>query len=623
MKANVSDMLLHLQNEVLEAIAYGEALESIGRVLCERAEVLAPGAICSILTVDRDGRLHPLASPSLPTHYSNALDGLPIGPDVGSCGTAAYLGQPVNVTDIATDPLWAKYKTLPLPLGLKSCWSSPITARDGRVVGTFAFYHRTNIGPTQLEERIVSTCLHLCTIAMEHKEVQDRNHRLAYFDTLTDLPNRGHFNQLLRTRITNNRPFGLLFVDIDHLKSINDTMGHVFGDVFIRTLAGRIGAADPAMPACRMGGDEFALLVDNCASDIALQAAAEKVLASAAGLIEVGHHTVSPSVTIGGALFGRDGSDAETLYQNADFALYHAKEKHRGGFVPFRTDLRSAMIENINLVSMVDKALDEGRMLAHYQPIVRLDTGEIVGLEALARLRTEDGTIIAAGQFQPALADPRIAYRLTDCMLAEVAADIRNWLDQGLPIQHVGINVTTGDFQRGDLKQRIVSTFEAARVPLKHIILEVNEAVYMGGTDRMVAKAVEDLRNMGVLAALDDFGTGFASLTHLLSFPIDVIKIDKSFVDRIATDAPSAVIVGGIIDIARKLNMRIVAEGVETAVQAAFLADLGCSLGQGYLFSRPCGAADVTTLLGAFAQGVKTPMPAAAAPLPIRRLRAS
>jgi EAL domain-containing protein (putative c-di-GMP-specific phosphodiesterase class I) len=270
--------------------------------------------------------------------------------------------------------------------------------------------------------------------------------------------------------------------------------------------------------------------------------------------------------------------------------------------VRFTPGLRTSMLERASMVRSVDSALTERRMLAHYQPIVRLDTAEIVGLEALARMQMPDGRIATAGEFHAALADPRIAWQLTGQMLSQVASDIRNWLDAGLVFQHVGINVTTGDFQRGDLEHRIVDTFERSGVPLKHIILEVNESVFMGGSDQMVPRAVGALRQKGLLVALDDFGTGFASLTHLLSFPVDIIKIDKSFVDRIGTSGPSDVVVGSIIDIARKLDMKIVAEGIETAEQAEALSKLGCTLGQGYLFARPGSVEDTTRLLSMFAQ---------------------
>ena len=597
-----SALLLRLQTEILETIAFGEPLVTVADLLCRRAEALAPDAICSILTVDADGILHPLAAPSLPLAYSSAIDGLACGPFAGSCGTAAFRNEAVMVTDIATDPLWHDYRGLAEPLGLRACWSTPICDRDGRVVGTFAFYYGSSRGPDELERSIVQTCVHLCAIAIDHEQVRQRNHRLAYFDALTGLPNRGRFNEMLIRAIAMDEPFGLLLVDIDHLKLVNDTVGHIFGDMLIRTVAERIADCHPSLTACRLGGDEFAVLVADCATDAALEEAATRMLAAVRGLIQAGDQTIDPHITVGGALFGADGLDGAALSQNADFALYHAKETRRGGFVRFTPGLRTSMLERANMVRSVDQALTEKRIIAHYQPIVRLDTAEVVGLEALARMRMPDGRIASAGEFHAALADPRIAWQLTGQMLTQIASDIRRWLDMGLDFQHVGINVTTGDFQRGDLERRIVETFERAGVPLKHVVLEVNESVYMGGNDQMVPRAVKALRQRGLLVALDDFGTGFASLTHLLSFPVDVIKIDRSFVDRLGSDNACDVVVGSIIDIARKLNMKLVAEGIETPEQARILADLGCAMGQGYLYARPCSMEDATRLLTLFAQ---------------------
>lgn len=597
-----SARLLQLQTEVLEAIACGEPLVAVADLLCRRAEQLAPEAICSILTVDAEGLLHPLAAPSLPLAYSSAIDGVAIGPVAGSCGTAAWRNEAVMVTDIATDPLWAQYRGLAEPLGLMACWSSPIRDRDNKVVATFAFYYRTPRGPDALERDIVQTCVHLCTIAIDHEQVRQRSHRLAYYDALTGLPNRGRFNDLLAKAISMADPFGLLLIDIDNLKLVNDTSGHACGDTLIRSVAERLATCHPDWMACRLGGDEFAVLVPDCHSGHALGHAATRLLDAVSGLIQMGDQTIDPHVTIGGALFGPDGLDGAALSQNADFALYHAKETRRGGYVRFTPGMRTSMIERATMVRNVDKALLENRMLAYYQPIVRLDTAEIIGLEALARMQMPDGRIASAAEFHAALADPRIAWELTGQMLAQVAADIRQWLDLGIPVQHVGINVTTGDFLRGDLEARIVETFAKANVPLGHIILEVNESVYMSGADQRVPKAVSALRQRGLLVALDDFGTGFASLTHLISFPVDIIKIDKSFVDRLGADRASDVVVGAIIDIARELDMKLVAEGIETAAQASVLSELGCAMGQGYLFSRPGSVAETTHLLSLFAQ---------------------
>lgn len=603
MKIRAKIRIQALQNEILEAIATGMPLAWVASLLCTRAEALAPSAICTLLVVDADGLLRPVAAPSLPASFSRAIDGMPIGPDVGSCGTAAFTGQPVQVTDITTDPLWKPYKELALPLGLRACWSSPIKSRDDRVVATFAFYFRTRRGPNDMERMIVETCIHLCAIALEKEEVEKRNNHLAFYDHLTGLPNRRFFNEMMESKLaTDVQAFGLLLVDIDHLKSINDTMGHMVGDSVIVEVAARLRGLGDEIAACRLGGDEFAIVVDRCADHAVLRGAAMTVMAAMAVPFECEGNVIIPQVTIGGVVHGIDGHSAAELRQNADFALYHAKETSRGGYCRFQHGLRTAITDRIQTIRDVDRALSDNRIHAYYQPIVNLRTSEIVGLEALARMRTPTGKIVAAGDFQAALSDPKVAYSLTDRILGQVAADVRDWIDMGIAFQHVGVNFSAADFNRDNLEERLEEAFDKNGVSLRHVILEVTETVHMGGLGNTVAKAVERLRAKGMLVALDDFGTGFASLTHLLSFPVDVIKIDKMFIDRLLTDRPSEIIVGSLIDLAGKLKMKIVAEGIESSEQQERLIALGCSLGQGYHFSRPVDAVTMTTLLKAFAQ---------------------
>lgn len=606
MSASDTERLLRLQTEVLEAVARGDALADIGVLLCRRVESGAPGVLCSILLVDEQSRLHTLAAPSLPQAYCDAIDGLQAGPIAGSCGTAAWRNQPIEVIDIASDPLWALYKDLALPHGLLACWSSPIRDKHDRVIGTFAFYFGTARGPTPFERQMVDTCLHVCALAIEHERVRARNHRLAYYDTLTGLPNRGHFTEILAARIAQAAPFGLILLDIDRLKLVNDSAGHAAGDALIRAVASRISASGTNITAFRLGGDEMAVLVADCADHSTLAATAERILEATSGIVDIGDQSIIVHVTLGGALFGPDGTDPDILVQNADFALYQAKLTHRGHYLGFLPDQRTAMVQRIETVRLLDAAIAENRILPYYQPIVRLDTGEIVGLEALARLQMPDGRIVSAGEFHEGLSDPRIAYDLTGRMLDQVARDIRVWLDDAIDFQHVGINVTTGDFQRGDLAERMADIFAYHKVPLEHVVLEVNESVFMGGNDQAVPHAVEALRAKGLLVALDDFGTGFASLTHLMTFPVDIIKIDRSFVERLGVDEPGEVIVQAILDIAQRLKMRVVAEGIETSRQSDVLRQLGCMLGQGYLFSRPVSARDATELLRKFAQQLAT-----------------
>ncbi|NGP17313.1 bifunctional diguanylate cyclase/phosphodiesterase [Devosia aurantiaca] len=602
MAASETELLLRLQTEVLEAVARGDALRNIGTILCRAVERNAPGVKTSILLVDQAKRLYTLAAPNLPPSYCAAIDGLVATPVAGSCGTAAWRNEPVEVTDIASDPLWAEYKQLALPLGLLACWSSPVRNNAGQVVATFAFYYGEARGPTPLERKMVGTCLHLCALAIEHERVRAHSYRLAYFDVLTGLPNRAHFNMVLDERMAAGDPFGLILLDIDHLKLVNDSIGHAAGDALLRAVAERLRTVGSDILACRLGGDEMALLVSDCADHESLQRASDRIIEAASGMVTVDHQSIAAHVTLGGAVYGLDGTDPDTLIQNADVALYQAKQTHRGGYAGFRPDLRTAMVQRIAAVREIDAAITEKRILPFYQPIVRLDTGEIIGLEALARLQTAEGRIASAGEFHSAFADPRIAYELTGQMLDNVARDVRTWLDAEIPFQHVGVNVTTGDFQRGDLAERMADIFAYHNVPLRHVVLEVNESVFMGGNDQAVPHAVEELRAKGLLVALDDFGTGFASLTHLLSFPVDIIKIDRSFVEQLGVDQPGEVVVSAILDIAQRLDMRVVAEGIETARQSDILRQLGCTLGQGYLFSRPVSARDVTQLLRSFAQ---------------------
>jgi diguanylate cyclase (GGDEF)-like protein len=594
-----------IQNEILEMIAYGEPLAVVADTLCRRIEDVAPETICSVLTVDRAGRLHPVAAPQLPDSYSNALDGLVVGPLEGSCGRAAALGVPVLVEDIDTDPLWAKYKSLALPLGLRACWSTPVKARGGKVIGTFALYYRTKRGPDALEKLAVDTCVHLCAIAIEQAEIQARVQQLAYFDTLTGLSNRSHADIVMKQKLQAPDGLGLLLIDIDNLKIANDTLGHAFGDELIRQVASRIAATARPGTACRIGGDEFLAILDDCREPDALKAAAERILASMETPFIYDGHTIVPHVTIGGALYGRDGRDSDTLRQNADLALYHSKETGRGRFVEFHDSLRIAMTRRIQTIRDLDAALNEGRIVTYYQPIVRFDTQDIIGLEALARLRNREGQIIAAAYFQEALKERRVARRLTDRILEHVAADVRSWLDMGIPFQHAGINVTTADFQGEELADRITAAFGKTGVPLKHVVLEVTETVFFGGSDSLVSESVKRLRSRGLRVALDDFGTGYASLTHLQTFPVDVIKIDKCFVERLVGDSTGEVIVAALIDIARKLGMRTVAEGVETEAQATRLQELGCTLGQGFWYYRPASFEETTDRLLSRAQGIE------------------
>jgi diguanylate cyclase (GGDEF)-like protein len=587
-------MTLELQNLILEMIAKGEPLGVTVERLCLEVEAIVPEVVCSVLSVD-NGRLHPLAGPSLAAHYSAAIENHEIGPLVGSCGTAAYYGHPVVVTDIETDLRWHDFKDLATPLGFKACWSTPIKSGE-RVIATFAFYYRERRGPSDLEQQMVDACIHLCSIAIERNDRVLERQRLTYTDVLTGLPNRARFNQILTEQAAKSSPpWGILLADIDNLKLVNDTFGHATGDGLIQVVASRIAAIVPPGMTFRLGGDEFAVIIRD-EEKIDLQGQAIDILKELAHPAECNGHVIFPAATLGGAL-AEIGSIPDRVRQNADVSLYHAKEHHRGQYVQYYSGLGTALTRRFTAIRNVNSALAEDRLDAYYQPIVRLDTREVVGFEALCRIITPSGEIIAAANFHEATKDAHVAAQLTQRMLMHVAQDVRRWLDMGLPLQHVGINLSAVDFHAGNLQERLCRVFADAGIPLKHIILEVTESVYLGQRDHVIADEIKSLRSKGLRVALDDFGTGFASLTHLLTVPVDIIKIDKSFVDHLLPGDAALFIVEGLMGIARNLGIQVVAEGIETTSQADQLRKLGCPLGQGYLFSKAIDRNAATRLL--------------------------
>ncbi|NMN05320.1 MULTISPECIES: EAL domain-containing protein [unclassified Novosphingobium] len=585
------------QSIILEMIARGAPLCATIVRLCEEVESQAPGVVCSVLTVDSGGRLRPLAAPSLPASLRAAIDGVAIGPNVGACGTATALGVEVMSTDIANDPAWAQFRDLMLPLGLRACWSRPIFAGQERPVGAFAFYYREMRGPSALERDLVDRCIALCAIALDRQRRVEERDRRANTDALTGLANRAAFNTAL-AGLDCSRPgnWALFMIDLDGFKAINDTYGHQAGDALLVEVGQRLAGAALPDPVYRIGGDEFAVLITADHHLQAIETLAERILETLRPPVRLSGHFLRPGGTMGMAIFSAGDCTPERVQQNADYALYHAKDIARGGFVRYWPGIGTRMTRRITAVRELDAALRDGRLEAHYQPIIHLASGEVCGLEALCRIRM-DQRMVTAAEFHEATSDPQTACALTLEMIDQVARDARSWLDQGVPFCRVGINVSSADLHSAGFFNALAGAFERQRVPLSMVILEVTEAVYIDDDNGVIRRSVAALRAKGLKVALDDFGTGFASLTHLMSIPVDFIKIDKSFVDRIVSDRPSQIIVEGVIDIAVKLGIQVVAEGIEHQDQADTLGAMGCLAGQGYLFSRAVPGEAITGLI--------------------------
>jgi diguanylate cyclase (GGDEF)-like protein/PAS domain S-box-containing protein len=585
---NDSKQIQRLQRDVLEAIAQDQPIRSVMDLICRRVEIMAPDVVCSILAVDDEQRLRPLASPSLPPHYNTAVDGLSIGPRAGSCGTAAYRNEPVIVEDIETDPLWEDYKGLALPLGLLACWSTPITLRDGRVGGTFAFYYRQKRGPSVWHEYIVRACVNLCVVALERDEATARIGRLAYYDSLTGLPNRAKLREQMEAMFdhaTSPGPAALLFIDIDHFKDVNDTLGHSVGDSFLRELANRIVAEVWDVDiVCRHGGDEFVVVLDGADGPRA-QRVAEALLRRIAQPVRVEGVTLPASASIGIGLCPANGTDSATLLRNADTAMYRAKGEGRSTFRFFTAEMNRMAQDRLLLGALLRDAVADGQVHLAYQPQIDAMTGAVAGAEALARWTHPALGAVPPARFIPLAEDFGLIETIGESCLNEGCAQLRRWDEAGYDIPHVAVNISAIQFRNPDFPFIVASALAKSALTADRLTVEVTESVMMDGSPTALDNA-RRLREMGVKISMDDFGTGYSSLSNLAKLPVSELKIDRSFMADLEESEAVRAMVTAVIRIGETLKLRVVAEGVETVPQRRFLEALGCDVLQGFLFGE-------------------------------------
>jgi diguanylate cyclase (GGDEF)-like protein len=599
--ATSGELLQQLQNEVLEAIATGATLHQVAELVCRRAERLAPDAICSILAVHAQGILRPLAAPSLPPEYSRALDGLAVGPSVGSCGTTAWRGEPIEVHDIWSDPLWADYRHLGVPSGLRACWSSPIKARDGRVVGTFAFYFRQARGPAEMERAIVATCVHLCAIAIEHDEAQARIQQLAYYDLVTGLPNRILFRERAEGMLATLRDgevLNLLHVDLDDFQGINDTLGNRIGDLLLERVARRFcncrfcGCDVERMLLARYCGDEFSLVQIVPAGRAGAAPLAQALIDALDEPFEVDGHRLSIGANVGIAQASRADTDFAELSRRADLALCAAKAEGAGAYCFFAPEMDAATRSRRHLKQDLRQAIDAGEFTLTYQPIVALSSGELVAVEALLRWHHHARGNVSPAQFIPVIEEMGLIGALGHWVLHEACSTAAAW---PRPLK-VGVNLSPLQFRRPGLVTDVLEVLQQTGLPPERLALEVTESALLS-RDVATRIALNQLHDHGVSLSLDDFGTGFSSLQSLRSFPFDRLKIDMSFVRGLGIDKDAIAIVHAVIGLARDLCIGTVAEGIENASQLEWLARHGCGEGQGYYLSEPLDGAALHALL--------------------------
>jgi diguanylate cyclase (GGDEF)-like protein/PAS domain S-box-containing protein len=457
--------------------------------------------------------------------------------------------------------------------------AAPIHDRRGRVIGAVIVFHDV-------------TAARAMTLQMTHR---------AQHDLVTNLPNRLILNDRITQAIflaqRQRKHIAILFIDLDNFKYINDSFGHAIGDKLLQSVAGRLVSSVRGSDAVsRQGGDEFVTLLSSIDSRDAAAATARRILNALSQPYLIDNHLLQINGSMGISIYPEDGVEMESLVHNADTAMYNAKENGRNNFQFFGIEMTQRVVERQSMASNLARALDREEFLLHYQPKVSLESGKITGVEALIRWQRPDQELVPPIHFVPLAEESGLIVSIGKWVLRKACLQARTWQDAGLQPVAMAINVSAAEFSDPGFIAGVRSTLKETGLDARYLEVELTERVLMKDVEA-TARVLQELKAMGVRLAIDDFGTGYSSLSYLHQFPIDVLKIDRSFIQRIATNPDDSMVVNAVIQLAENLKLLVVAEGIETEQQRNYLLRQHCAQGQGYLFSRPVDADQFAELL--------------------------
>lgn len=459
--------------------------------------------------------------------------------------------------------------------------AAPIINVDGNTIGVVLVFHDVS----------------------EAKHMAEKMSYLAEHDFLTDLPNRllltDRITQALNLARRKNSRIAILYLDLDHFKKVNDTLGHDVGDQLLMMLSKKLQACLRNMDTIsRQGGDEFVILLTEFDSPATPVTIANKLLEATSGAFQIGTHELNVSASIGISMYPEDGDSADALMKNADAAMYYAKSLGRNNFQFFTKQLSAKIAEQVELENSLLRAVNQHEFKLVYQPKILLKTGEIVGAEALIRWHHPEKGLVSPDIFIPIAEDTGLIKMIGKWVLSEACEQNKRWQKAGLPAIPVAINVSTIELKQTNYLQQVSKVLMQSGLDAQFLELEVTETVAIDGDEDGVRELLA-LRELGVKLSIDDFGTGYSSLSYLKRLPVDNVKIDKSFVRDIQSDANDAAIVTAIIKMSHSLHFSVIAEGVETQAQLQFLKEAECDEIQGYFISHPLSAEDFAMLLEA------------------------
>jgi diguanylate cyclase (GGDEF)-like protein len=525
----------------------------------------------------------------------------------GLCGSAVRSQQACIINDYLSDPRAAAFHGKARNDGTNSGASFPLWVH-GQIVGVMSFMSREKDTFTpefaELLQRLVdnvSFALENFDRADEKTKADERIEYLASHDSLTNLPNREMFNGMLRRAIDSaeryRRQFAVLFIDLDRFKVINDSLGHDAGDMLLVEIGGRLRRAlRTSDVVARLGGDEFVVILEETAERREVERIAGELLSLLSQPLQLSGHECHTTASIGIAMYPSDGTDMQTLTKNADMAMYLAKEDGKNGFRFFTKEIKTQSIERLKLESALRRALERDQFCLHYQPKIDMASGQITGVEALLRWNHPDLGTVSPGQFIPLAEETGLIVPIGRWVLEEACAQNMAWQRRGLRPVTMAVNLSPRQFADAHLLHDVDEALLASGMSPVLLQLEVTESMVMRNVSRAI-KVLDAIQSRGIRLAIDDFGTGYSSMSLMKQFPIDTIKIDRSFVRDLPIDSEDQAIAQAIISMGKALGMTVIAEGVETVEQETFLRNHACDEMQGFLFSKPLPAKQMADLL--------------------------
>jgi diguanylate cyclase (GGDEF)-like protein/PAS domain S-box-containing protein len=588
-----AELLERDRNKVLEMVATNQPLSDVLAQLLrmiERQQPEAQGAI-----VLQNGRLYQNGGPALPEELVLSVHGSMIGPEAATQGTPTYPSSNLTVTRLAGNNELRKFREIIFAKRLHTVWTNLIFAGNGQVLGSINVFFPTAYQPERVDEVLLELACKLAAISIEQRHLTTQLAYQAHHDSLTGLPNRLFFEEHFQRTISQVAQSGdaaaLLFFDLDRFKIVNDTLGHHIGDCLLQQVAQRLKRSVRRNDiVARMGGDEFTIILAELNDPDDAVRVAQKIVEAFQTPFVIQGHELKISGSLGVSLLPSDGQTTEELLKKADSAMYQAKENGRNNYQLFAMELSDAKLERLELEKDLSKALERGELSLHYQPLLQLDSGQIIGVEALLRWNHPTLGQIPPATFIPIAEESGLIIEVGNWVLKEACLQNKAWQRSGLANFKVAVNVSALQFQQADLVETVAGELKRSGLDPRWLELEITESVVMNKIDQ-TALQLSRLRQLGVSISIDDFGTGYSSLNYLRRLPIDTIKIDRSFISDLNTDGPEISSEGAIIlaitTMAHNLNLKVLAEGVETAAQLEFLSRIGCNQVQGYYFLRP------------------------------------